>query len=248
LESWDRARLVETRVSASRAGGDGLVKIHAKVARHGETTCRLAAAIGGVTTTVVIRPEEDVVTFELVLPSPKLWWPHHLGAQPLYPLTLELIDDAGGDLLDTYERELGFRSLRLDTSADAHGSAFTFVINDVPLFIAGANWIPDDCFPSRVTAERYAARIEEAKAANIHMLRVWGGGIFERDEFYAACDRMGMLVWQDFLFACAAYPEEEPLTSEVEAEVRDNVVRLMPHASLILWNGNNENIWGFDEW
>lgn len=99
-----------------------------------------------------------------------------------------------------------------------------------------------------MTAERYAARIEEAKAANIHMLRVWGGGIFETDEFYEACDRMGMLVWQDFLFACAAYPEEEPLRSEVEAEVRDNVVRLMPHASLVLWNGNNENIWGFDEW
>ncbi|MBW8790184.1 MAG: glycoside hydrolase family 2 protein, partial [Rhizobium leguminosarum] len=133
-------------------------------------------------------------------------------------------------------------------SADEHGSAFTFVINDVPLFICGANWIPDDCFPPRLTAERYAARIEEAKAANIHMLRVWGGGIFEADEFYEACDRAGMLVWQDFLFACAAYPEEEPLRSEVEAEVRDNVVRLMPHASLVLWNGNNENIWGFDEW
>ena len=248
LESWDRARLAEIRVSATLAGGDGLVKIHSRLARHGDRApCRLVATIGGITKTVAIGAGQDEFAFELRLPSPQLWWPHHLGAQPLYALTLELLDDAGG-VLDSYERELGFRSLRLDTSADAHGSAFTFNINDVPLFIAGANWIPDDCFPSRVTAERYAARIEEAKAANIHMLRVWGGGIFERDEFYAACDRMGMLVWQDFLFACAAYPEEEPLKSEVEAEVRDNVVRLMSHASLILWNGNNENIWGFDEW
>ncbi|ACE89544.1 glycoside hydrolase family 2 protein [Rhizobium phaseoli] len=248
LESWDRARLAEIRVSATLAGGDGLVKIHSRLARHGDRApCRLVATIGGITKTVAIGAGQDEFAFELRLPSPQLWWPHHLGAQPLYALTLELLDDAGG-VLDSYERELGFRSLRLDTSADAHGSAFTFIINDVPLFIAGANWIPDDCFPSRVTAERYAARIEEAKAANIHMLRVWGGGIFEHDEFYAACDRMGMLVWQDFLFACAAYPEEEPLKSEVEAEVRDNVVRLMSHASLILWNGNNENIWGFDEW
>ncbi|WP_029873813.1 glycoside hydrolase family 2 protein [Rhizobium leguminosarum] len=249
LESWDRARLAETRVSATLAGGDGLVKVHARLARQGDKTpLRLVAEIGGVTTTAAIGPDEDAVSFELALPSPQLWWPHHLGAQPLYPLTLRLVDDASDDLLDSYQRELGFRSLRLDTSADEHGSAFTFVINDVPLFICGANWIPDDCFPPRVTAERYAARIEEAKAANIHMLRVWGGGIFEADEFYEACDRKGMLVWQDFLFACAAYPEEEPLRGEVEAEVRDNVVRLMPHASLVLWNGNNENIWGFDEW
>ncbi|PDT25917.1 beta-mannosidase [Rhizobium sp. L9] len=249
LESWDRARLAETRVSASLAGGDGLVTVHARLARHGKAgACLLVAAIGGVTTAVAVAASEDEVSFQVTLPSPQLWWPHHLGAQPLYALTLSLIDEASGDLLDSFERELGFRSLRLDTSADEHGSAFTFVINDVPLFIAGANWIPDDCFPSRVTADRYAARIGEAKAANIHMLRVWGGGIFERDEFYAACDRAGMLVWQDFLFACAAYPEEEPLRSEVEAEVRDNVARLMPHASLILWNGNNENIWGFDEW
>ncbi len=150
---------------------------------------RLVAEIGGVTKTLAIDADEDESAFELNLPSPQLWWPHHLGAQPLYPLTLRLIGDGSDDLLDAHERELGFRSLRLDTSADDHGSAFTFVINDVPLFICGANWIPDDCFPPRVTAERYAARIEEAKAANIHMLRVWGGGIFEADEFYEACDR-----------------------------------------------------------
>ncbi|OWK26476.1 hypothetical protein AJ87_04915 [Rhizobium yanglingense] len=157
-------------------------------------------------------------------------------------------DSVNDDLLDSYSKAIGFRSVRLDTAPDAHGSAFTFIVNEVPLFICGANWIPDDCFPSRVTSDGYVSRIAEAKAANINMLRVWGGGIFERDGFYEACDRAGMLVWQDFLFACAAYPEEEPLRSEVEAEVRDNVVRLMSHASLIVWNGNNENIWGFDEW
>ncbi|PKA44327.1 beta-mannosidase [Rhizobium sullae] len=249
LESWDRARLAEMRVSATLAGGDGLVKVHAKLAQHGAPcACRIVTAIAGVSHTAEIAEGAGDVSFDICVPSPELWWPHHLGAQPLYALTIELRDSVSDDLLDNYSKEIGFRSVRLDTAPDEHGSAFTFVVNDVPLFICGANWIPDDCFPSRVTAERYISRIDEAKAANINMLRVWGGGIFERDEFYEACDRAGMLIWQDFLFACAAYPEEEPLRSEVEAEVRDNVVRLMPHASLIVWNGNNENIWGFDEW
>ncbi|WP_454848051.1 glycoside hydrolase family 2 protein [Rhizobium binxianense] len=248
LESWQRARLAEMRVSATLDGADGLVTVRARLARHGDAAhCRLQAEIDGVSRTIDVAADADDAAFDIRVPSPQLWWPHHLGAQPLYPLSIRLLDDEGNEL-DNYAREIGFRSLRLDTSPDEHGSAFTFVVNDVPLFICGANWIPDDCFPSRVTAERYASRIDEAKAANIHMLRVWGGGIFERDEFYEACDRAGMLVWQDFLFACAAYPEEEPLRGEVEAEVRDNVVRLMPHPSLILWNGNNENIWGFDEW
>ena len=247
LESWDRARLAETRVSATLAGGDGVVTINAKIAaEQGGPGCSIVAQIGGVSRTIPVGASGEA-SFQVTVPSPQIWWPHHLGGQPLYPLLIELRDN-DGHILDSYSKEIGFRSVRLDTAPDEHGSAFTFVVNDVPLFACGANWIPDDCFPSRVTAERYAARIDEAKAANINLLRVWGGGIFERDEFYEACDRAGMMVWQDFLFACASYPEEEPLRSEVEAEVRDNVIRLMPHASLIVWNGNNENIWGFDEW
>jgi len=247
LESWDQARLAETRVSATLAGGDGAVTINALIAAQQDGQgCSIVAQIGGVSHAVEVDASGET-SFQVTVPSPQIWWPHHLGGQPLYPLSIEL-RDAGGDVLDSYAKEIGFRSVRLDTAPDEHGSAFTFIVNDVPLFACGANWIPDDCFPSRVTAERYAARINEAKAANINLLRVWGGGIFERDEFYEACDRAGMMIWQDFLFACASYPEKEPLRSEVEAEVRDNVVRLMPHASLIVWNGNNENIWGFDEW
>ncbi|KRB58829.1 beta-mannosidase [Rhizobium sp. Root708] len=248
LESWERVRLAETRVSATLAGADGRVTVRASVERHDGVPAKLVATIAGVRHVAEFTEGTDAVEFQLTVASPQIWWPHHLGAQPLYPLLIELRDAVSDDLLDSYSKEIGFRSVRLDTAPDEHGSAFTFVINDVPLFLCGANWIPDDCFPSRVTAERYVSRIEEAKAANINLLRVWGGGIFERDDFYEACDRAGMLVWQDFLFACASYPEEEPLRGEVEAEVRDNVVRLMPHASLIVWNGNNENIWGFDEW
>ncbi|MCY3020183.1 MAG: glycoside hydrolase family 2 protein, partial [Planctomycetota bacterium] len=107
---------------------------------------------------------------------------------------------------------------------------------------------PDDCFPTRVDEARYRRRLEQAVAANMNMLRVWGGGIFETDTFYELCSEMGIMVWQDFLFACAAYPEEEPIRSLVEAEARHNIVRLAKHPSLVIWNGCNENIWGYFDW
>ena len=131
---------------------------------------------------------------------------------------------------------------------DADGTPFALTVNDEPLFVRGVNWIPDDCFLPRVTAERYRHRLEQAADANVNLIRVWGGGVYESDEFYQECDELGLLVWQDFLFACAAYPEDEPLFGEVEAEARDNVVRLMAHPSLAVWNGNNENIWGYWDW
>ena len=138
--------------------------------------------------------------------------------------------------------------MRLVTEPDADGTSFTFVVNGRPIFVKGVNWIPDDAFPHRVDRARYADRLAQAEEAGVNLLRVWGGGIFEADDFYAECDERGLMVWQDFLFACAAYSEEEPLRSEVIAEARDNVTRLMPHPSLVLWNGCNENIWGFADW
>ncbi|MHA7134660.1 glycoside hydrolase family 2 protein [Oerskovia turbata] len=154
--------------------------------------------------------------------------------------------------LDVRRHRVGFRTVRLDVLPDEHdgepGTSFVIVVNDEPVFVRGANWIPDDAFPHRVTRERYAARIAQAEQANVNLLRVWGGGIYEADDFYDLCDERGILTWQDFLFACSTYAEEEPLRSEVEAEVRDNVTRLAPHPSLVVWNGNNENLWGFHDW
>ena len=121
------------------------------------------------------------------------------------------------------------------------------MVNGRRTWVRGFNWIPDDCFPSRVTPARLAARLDEAAAANANLLRVWGGGVYESDAFYDECDRRGMLVWQDFAFACAAYPEEL-LAAEVRAEAIDNVGRLQSHPSLLVWCGNNENLMGFAEW
>jgi beta-mannosidase len=159
---------------------------------------------------------------------------------------------AGGgsadDVLDEWSSRIGFRTVEVQVDPDEIGTSFTVVVNGEPLWIKGANWIPDDAFPHRIGRDRYRERIEQAEFGNVNLLRVWGGGIFESDDFYELCDERGMLTWQDFLFACAAYAEEDPLRGEVEAEVRDNVTRLMTHPSLVLWTGNNENIWGHDEW
>lgn len=174
------------------------------------------------------------------------WWPHTMGDQPLYELTVDVL--CPDDVLHASKQiRVGFRSIELDTSPDATGAAFTFVVNGVPMFVRGVNWIPDDVFVSRITPERYRERIEQAIDAHVDMLRVWGGGIYEDDGFYEICDELGVLVWQDFLFACAAYPEHL-LADEVEAEAFGNVSRLMHHASLAVWNGNNENIWGYADW
>ncbi|SDP16576.1 beta-mannosidase [Nakamurella panacisegetis] len=248
LESWSTARLSAVRPVITVDGGDG--RIDVVVDLEPDTVdmveMRVTAAIAGISASMVVPRGATSVSIPLTVPEVELWWPHDLGPQPLYDLHVEL--SAGGSPLDERTQRIGFRTITVDTSPDEIGSAFTIVVNGIPIFVRGANWIPDDCFPSRVTAERLAARIDQAIAANVNLLRVWGGGIFESDDFYRLCDEHGVLVWQDFLFACAAYPEEEPFRSEVIQEARDNVTRLMPHASLALFNGANENIWGYQDW
>jgi beta-mannosidase len=246
LESWSTARLGEIRPQVTLAGGLGHVVADVGITGS-EDKLFLTLSVAEKTATVALDPGACHALLTVDVNDPKIWWPHGLGDQPLYDLEI-VLTDAAGTVLDRWTRKTGFRSVRLDTSADEHGSAFTIVVNDVPVFVRGANWIPDDCFLPRVTRERYAARVAQARDANINLLRVWGGGIYETQDFYETCDAQGLLVWQDFLFACSAYPEGEPVRGEVEAEARENVARLMPHPSLILWNGNNENIWGYFDW
>ncbi len=119
--------------------------------------------------------------------------------------------------MDTYRRRIGFRTITVDTEPDEIGTPFTSVVNGVPVFAKGANWIPDDHFVTRITRERLARRVAQAVDANLN-LRIWGGGIYETEDFYDVCDEFGVLVWQDFAFACSSYPEEEPIRSEIEAE------------------------------
>jgi beta-mannosidase len=249
IESWSKARLAAVRPEIGLRGGDGIARVRVELewAHEGTDSAALVMSVGGKRSEVRIAQGETHALVECRVENPEIWWPHGLGDQPLYDLDLQLLGSDGA-VLDRWHRRVGFRSVRLDTAPDEIGSAFTIVINDVPVFARGANWIPDDCFLPRVTKERYRDRIAAARDANMNILRVWGGGIYETDAFYEACDEAGMMVWQDFLFACAAYPEEEPVRGEIEAEAREAITRLMPHPSLVLWNGNNENIWGYFDW
>ncbi|MFF7852804.1 glycoside hydrolase family 2 protein [Streptomyces sp. NPDC007904] len=245
LEHWSTARIARVRPLVTVEGGAGRVELAIDVERtRVEAPLAVEASVGGVRARAAIEGTHGTVRLEV--PGVRLWWPRGYGGQPLYDVELTLLH--GEEALDVWRRRVGFRTVELDTSPDAHGTGFTLVVNGERLFARGVNWIPDDVFPSRITRERYRRRLEQAAGAGVDLVRVWGGGIYESEDFYDACDELGLLVWQDFPFACAAYPEEQPLRGEVEAEARENVVRLMPHPSLVLWNGNNENLWGFRDW
>ncbi|MBM7787627.1 glycoside hydrolase family 2 protein [Tenggerimyces flavus] len=248
LHSWSVARFDEVRPLVTVDGSTGRVEVLVRLHDDEERVpVRVTADIGDLTASLDMAAGENEASLVLEAEDAALWWPHGYGDQQLYDLAVTL-DSDDGEALDSWTKRIGFRTVELDTSADELGSAFTIKVNGQPIFAKGANWIPDDCFPTRVDETRYRARLEQAKEAHLDLLRIWGGGIYEQDTFYDLCDELGILVWQDFLFACAAYPEVSPIVEEIVPEARENVVRLMPHPSLVLWNGNNENIWGWFDW
>ncbi|WP_423463857.1 glycoside hydrolase family 2 protein [Promicromonospora sp. MS192] len=255
IESWSVARLAETRVEVraeqDAAGWRGVVEVGVELER--TTTAHdvgLVVRVAGRAVDVVVPAAQAAaqVTVEVPLGEGDLWWPRGSGDQPLHDVEVRLTDRETGEPLDAADRRVGFRSVEVRREPDADGESFAFVVNGRPVAALGFNWIPDDCFPHRVTHDDVAARLRDAAEANANILRVWGGGLYESDDFYAQCDELGFLVWQDFAFACAPYPEHEWMLAEVEAEARENVARLMSHPSLVIWNGNNENWLGWDDW
>jgi len=173
--------------------------------------------------------------------NPQLWWPNGYGEQPLY--TVEAALSSNGEELGRLSRTIGLRTIKLERKKDAHGRGFTFVVNSVRVFCKGANWVPADQFPARITDERYQYLIASAARANMNMLRVWGGGFYEDDRFYDLCDEYGILIWHDFMFACAMYPATKDYLANVKKDVEHNIIRLRNHACLALWCGNNEMEW-----
>ncbi len=243
IESWDDVRVAGVRPRARMDAGTGALDVAVDLEWAATTgSAELRVECEGVSAQV--RADAGTASVELALevPAARAWWPRGHGEQPLSEVRVSLDDEP------VWRRRVGFRSVRLSTAPDAVGSEFVLHVNEHPVYVKGANWIPDDALMSRLSGETYRRSITDAADAGMNLLRVWGGGIYEREEFYDVCDELGILVWQDFLFACAAYSEEEPLRSEVEAEAREAITRLAAHPSLVIWNGNNENIWGFVDW
>ena len=178
------------------------------------------------------------VTVDFVLHKPKLWWSNGLGEPFLYRFRTDII--AGGELLDSKTERVGIRSLKVVHQPDKDGHTFYIELNGRPVFAKGANYIPLDNFLPRVTPENYKRTILDAAGVNMNMLRVWGGGIYENDVFYDLCDEHGIMIWQDFMFACSMYPAEGALLDNIHQEAVDNVKRLRNHACIALWCGNNE--------
>lgn len=194
---------------------------------------------------VEVNGKGESIQLALNVDSPQLWWPNGLGAQPLYQAHVKLINN--GRCIDQQTFQIGLRQLELCQDPDPWGKTFTFVVNGVSIFAKGADWIPADSFPARLTPERYERWIRDSAAANMNMLRVWGGGYYEDESFYDLCDRYGILVWQDFMFACAAYPLDEPeFLQNVRLEVEEAIRHLRHRACIALWSGNNEieMLWG----
>ena len=170
---------------------------------------------------------------------PMFWWPNGLGGQPLYSVTVE-ITDPDGQVCDTWSRRIGLRKMEMSTRKDEYGSEFAHVVNNVKFFAMGADYIPEDNILSRTSAARTRKLLEQCVAAHFNCIRVWGGGLYPGDDFYDICDELGLVVWQDFMFACAHYRLTREFEENILAELRDNIRRLRHHASLGLWCGNNE--------
>jgi beta-mannosidase len=185
-----------------------------------------------------LEPGINIVTLPVIVHNPKLWWPNGLGEQNLNKFHVSLISD--NTIVDTLSENIGLRSLKLIIEPDSAGKSFYFEINGRPLFAKGANYIPNDNFLDRVTDEKYETVVKSAADANMNMLRVWGGGIYENDIFYNLCDKYGILLWHDFMFACSMYPGNPDFLENVKSEVIENIKRLRNHASIALWCGNNE--------
>jgi beta-mannosidase len=185
-------------------------------------------------------------TLDFVIDNPKLWWTHDLGVPNVYHFKTEILYK--NKILAQSSLQSGLRTIELVKKPDSVGASFYFKLNGIPLYIKGANYIPQDIFPQRTPDSAYENLIESASNANMNMLRVWGGGVYENDVFYNLCDEKGILVWQDFMFACAMYPGDSAYLSNVADEIRYQVKRLRNHPCIALWCGNNEIDEGWHNW
>jgi beta-mannosidase len=190
---------------------------------------------------------DDQISLQVKINSPYLWWPNGYGEQPLYEVEVLLLDS--DRVLDKQTSQIGLRTINLVRNKDKYGESFQFIVNNVPIFIKGSNWIPADTFITRFSDQHLETLIVDAAAGHQNMLRVWGGGFYEEERFYDLCDRYGILIWQDFIFSCSIYPlDETDFFENVKIEIFENIRRLRHRTCLALWCGNNEMEEGWESW
>ncbi len=250
LRAWDAARIadlriVQKRVTPQSAELAAVFEIEASAPMNVVLSLFLEdriVASGG----AELVPGPNVVSIDFYLSEPELWWPNGLGEPYLYEFLGEMRN--GKLVVDLIERRAGLRTIELVRDRDERGESFFFRVNGVPVFMKGANFVPMDSFIPRVTADRYEALVSKTAAAGMNMLRVWGGGVYESELFYDLCDEYGILIWQDFMFACGMYPGDSAFLGNVAEEASGVVKRLRHHPCLALWCGNNEIDEGWRNW
>ncbi len=249
LTAWDDARienlqLKQNQISEKEATLTAIFEIEASASN--EATISIENE-GIELAKADVKLTEGISTYsvDFKIDNPKLWWSNGLGDAHLYNIKGKLA--IGRKVAEKSER-IGIRTLELVRDKDEKGTSFYFKLNGVPVFMKGANYIPNDVFPARVTEEMYRKVVNTAKISNHNMLRVWGGGIYENDRFYELCDEAGILIWQDFMFACAMFPGDEAFLNNVKQEATDNIKRLRNHPSIALWCGNNEILAAWFGW
>jgi beta-mannosidase len=195
---------------------------------------------------VKVKPGVNTIPVDFQIDHPHLWWCNGLGEPYMYHFVVEAGNKKLG--VKTAEVSTGLRTLKLVLDNDSLGQSFYFTVNGIPVFMKGANYVPQDVFSCRVTDEKYTTLLRDVKEAGMNMLRVWGGGLYQRDAFYNLCDRNGILIWQDFMFAGGMYPYDHEFLYNVTQEAAEQVKRLANHPCMALWCGNNECSEGWQRW
>ncbi len=250
LEGYHEGRISD--VDLRQIHADGRVRLRALVAveRFGPSPLEASLRVTGPDGQVWharLPVQDGAANLDVEIENPQLWWPNGYGAQPLYQA--EIAVESGGEVLDLRSYQVGLRKLELRQEPDQWGRSFTFVVNDVPIFAKGSNWIPAETFHTRITDLNLDGLISAAAITHHNMLRVWGGGYYEDERFYDLCDRYGILVWQDFMFSCGVYPLDDPeFLDNIYEETTQAIRRLRHRACLALWCGNNEMDMGWVEW
>ena len=243
LETWngtriDDVQLIQKSVTEAEASLSSIVEVRADAAVNNATLTVTANGREVAKKQVSLTKGTNRVQMDYTIANPRLWWPNGLGEPYLYDFKTALT--VNSKEADSRSQEIGLRSIVLHNEKDQYGHNLYFEVNGKPVFMKGADMVPLDNFLPRITRERYEKHVLDAKAVNMNMIRVWGGGVYEDDYFYQLCDRNGILVWQDFMFACSTYPADDEFIANIRQEAIDNVKRLRNHACIALWCGNNE--------
>jgi beta-mannosidase len=237
LDAWSDLRIDYVYTEQKHSHGKVTVRVFVECQAVQAGDQELRVKIGGVSAGKKVRlaPGPNRPSVDLTVEKAELWWPNGYGEAHLYNLHIQLGEQA-------VSQEIGLRTIELVNREDRSGLSMVFRVNGTDIFCKGANWIPPDALPQRESPQKLELLLESARQANMNMLRVWGGGRYENDDFYSRCDQKGLLIWHDMMFSCALYPATRAFLASVEREIRHQVKRLRHHASIAVWCGNNEDV------